>query len=234
MEDIYKKEYIYDLLKKVGLHEYKIIHSKTVANLALKIGKQVFKEGYPICLQSVEAGSLLHDIGIARTKDDVSPNHSSIGAEMARNFGYCDKVVKSIEAHEYVIWTKEEGKMFDMEMSRDSFRPESWEERVVSFADNSVFVHTECGREKDYWEDLRCLQKASIPYWKDVFAKYNLGEFKNDHQFIKRQFDHQKTMLQYVKPEFFEDDEYQELSTEMKNAQKKFGLKVPFPYEENL
>lgn len=234
MEDIYNKNNILKLIKRVNLYEYKIIHSKTVANLAVNIAKNAMKVGYPICIQSIEAGAMLHDIGIAKTLDDASPNHSSIGAEIARENGYCDKVARCIEAHEYVIWTKEEGKLFDMEMSRESFRPESWEERIVSYADAVVFVYSEVAREKDYWEDPRCLQKAAIPYWRKVFQKYSLGEFEVNHPFIQRLYEQQKNMLQYVKPEFFRDPEYIKLDEQMKKAQIDFGLKVPFAYEENL
>ena len=234
MEDIYSREYVINLLKQVGVHEYKIIHSQTVANLAVNIGKQIIKEGHPVCMQVVELGSLLHDLGISKTLDDTSPNHASIGGDMARKYGFCESIARCIEGHEYVIWSKEEGKLFDMDMSRESFRPETWEERVVSFADSAVFVYSEAAREKEFWEDLHCLQKASIPYWKDVFQKYSLGDFDSKHPFIQRQYDHQKTMIKYVKPEFFKDKEYVKLAEKMRKAQIAYGLKVPFPYVEEL
>lgn len=234
MTDIYSKSNVLKLLKKIDLHEYKIIHSKVVANLAVNIAKNITKLGYPICTQSVEAGALLHDIGVTKTFDDASPNHSVIGAQIARENGYCDKVVRCIESHEYIIWTKEEGKLFDMDMMRESFCPESWEEKIVSYADIVVFVYSEAAREKDYWEDPNCLQKAAFPYWSEVFKKYSLGKFEENHLFMQRLHEQQKNMLKYVKPDFFKNPEYIKLAEQMKKAQIDFGLKVPFDYEENL
>lgn len=232
--NIYDKEYIIKFLRDLKLHEHKVTHCKAVANLAVNIAKEVMKEGKPVCIKAVEVGSLLHDVGIAKTIDDVSPNHSVIGGVIAREHGYCDEVARCIENHEYVIWSREEGKLFDMEMKRDSFRPETWEEKVVAFADNALFIYSEADRRKEFWEDIYSLAKASIPYWRGVFKKYNLGDFSTKHPFTERQYIHLKEMRKYAKPEFFEDKEYKELVEQMRKEHIASGIQVPFPYVEEL
>ena len=234
MVDIYSKDYIIQFLVDKDLHEYKITHSKAVAILAVNIAKEAMTKGNPVCLQAVETGALLHDLGISRTIDDLCPNHASLGGEIAREHGYCDEVARCIEDHEYVIWSKEEGKLFDMEMKRDSFRPETWEEKIVSFADYALFVYSEAAREKEFWEDWYSLAKTSAPYWRDVFKKYKLGGYNKKHPFYERAHLAAKEMRKFVKPEFFEDEEYKELVEKMREEQRASGILVPFPYEEEL
>jgi putative nucleotidyltransferase with HDIG domain len=235
MEDIYSRKYIVNFLRETGVLEYKILHSIAVAVLALKIAGKVSKdENYLVDKKIVEAGALLHDIGISKTIDDLSPNHSSIGGELVRAHNYSEEIARCIEDHEYVIWSREDGEKLDMIMIRESFRPETWEEKVVSYADHVVFVYSECNKVKDFWEDLRCLQKASLPYWVDVFKKYFLGDLDATHPFIVRQYGHQKEMKKFVDPSFFADEEYKDIAEKMQKAQIEYGLKVPFAYADEL
>jgi len=235
MEDIYSREYIVNFLRETGLHEYKILHSVGVAILAIKISEKISKdENCLVNKKIVEAGSLLHDIGISKTIDDLSPNHTTIGGEIARSHNYREEVARCIEDHEYCVWTKEEGKMVGMIMNRESFRPETWEEKVVSYADHVLFVYSECNKIKDFWEDPTCIQKAAFPYWVDVFKKFSLDNIDAKHPFIVRQYWHQMEMKKYIDPNFFEDTEYIDITEKMRQAQVKYGLKVPFPYADNL
>lgn len=234
MADIYSKDYIIKLLRKEGLHEYKILHSIGVANIALKIAQEVKKEGYPVDMKTVQTGALLHDIGISKTVDDASPSHASIGGEIARKYGYSEEVARCIEDHEAMIATKEEGKQIGMQMSRDSFIPQTWEEKVVAYADHVLFIVSECLREKDFWEDPHCAERAILPYWKDVFKKYSVGEFNSKHPFMQREYEFHQEMKKYVKPEFFKDEEYKKEVEQMHKAQRAYGLKLPFPYAEEL
>jgi len=234
MADIYSKEYIIELERKEGLHEYKILHCILVANIALKIAQEVKKAGYPVDMKTVQTGALLHDIGISKTVDDASPAHASIGGEIARKYGYSEEVARCIEDHEVVFTTEEEGKQLGMQMNRDSFIPQTWEEKVVAYADLVVFVVAECDREKDFWEDPHSIQKAIVPDWKAVFKKYSAGEFNSKHPFVQRVYAFHKEMKKYVKPEFFKDEEYKKEVEQMREAQRAYGLEVPFPYAEKL
>lgn len=42
----------------------------------------------------------MHDIGIVYMIDDLSPEHSVIGAEMIRNLGLPERVARCAERHE--------------------------------------------------------------------------------------------------------------------------------------
>jgi uncharacterized protein len=234
MADIYSKDYIIELLRKVGLHEYKILHSIGVANLALKIAKEVEKTGHMIDIKTVQAGALLHDIGISKTIDDASPSHAAIGGELARKYDYSEEVARCIEDHEVVFATKEEGKQTGMQMSRDSFVPQTWEEKVVAYADLALFIVSECQRKKDFWEDPHCAEKAFFPYLKEIFRKYSGVEVDSKHPFLQREYAFHQEMKQYIKPEFFEDEEYKKIVEQMHEAQRAYGLKLPFPYAEKL
>lgn len=234
MTDVYQKKCILELLRKEGLHEYKILHSISVANLALKIAQELEKTGHPVDMKTVQAGALLHDVGISKTIDDVSPSHAAIGGQIARKYGYSEEVARCIENHEALIANKEEATQVGVETNRNSLLPKTWEEKIVAYADHVVFVVAECGREKDFWEDPHCLQKAILPYWKDVFKKYSAGEFNSKHPFMQREYEFHQEMKKYVKRGFFEDEEYKREVEQMRRAQKAYGLKLPFPYAEKL
>jgi len=234
MPDIYTKDYIIELLRKAGLHEYKILHSLAVASLAFKIAKEVEKAGHPIDMKTVRSGALLHDIGISQTIDDASPSHAAIGGELVRKYGYSEEVARCVQDHEAVVATQEEGKQIGMQMNRDSFLPQTWEEKIVAYADLALFIVSECLREKDFWENSHCAEKAFFPYLQEVFRKYSTIEVDSKHPFLQREYAFHQEMKKYIKPEFFEDEEYKKVVGQMHKAQKAYGLKLPFPYAEKL
>lgn len=234
MTIVQKQEPIINLLRQENVPEYKILHSMAVAHVAIAVAKEIQKAGHNLDLDTVYAGAMLHDSGISKTTDDASPNHALFGGEIARKHGFSEAVARCVENHEYVIASRSESLQFQMELSRDSCMPATWEEKAVSYADIVILVVEECCRQDAFLTDPECVQKATLPYWRDVFHKYAAGNINRQHPFMKRLFDFHQEMKGFVKPAIFDDPGYQEVVTRMREAQTRYGLQVPFDYVENL
>jgi uncharacterized protein (TIGR00295 family) len=81
----------------------------------------------------VEAGSLLHDIGRAKTH---GIEHAIIGAGMLRNEGVDERVVRIVERHVGAGLTAPEAKK--LELPPKDYVPETIEEKIVCHADNLI------------------------------------------------------------------------------------------------
>ena len=98
-EDIPARERIIEFVREKGLSEDKITHSIAVTDLALRIADEISQKGLVIDKQIVEAGGLLHDIGIATFGDrdyeaemaEPIPEHCSIGANIALEAGFPER-----------------------------------------------------------------------------------------------------------------------------------------------
>ena len=120
-------------LRKSGCSPNVIRHCKTVAKLAIKIAKILQKKGLVVNIELVEIGALLHDIGRSKTH---SVNHSIAGAEIAKSAGLPDAVVRIIERHVGGGIPEEEAERLGW--PKRNYVPETWEERIVAYADKLV------------------------------------------------------------------------------------------------
>ena len=96
-----KRSEIVQILKQVGLDDTTVNHSISVADISLKIADEVERHGRSVDKRVVEAGALLHDIGLAKVCDHASPEHSVIGADIIRKIGLPDHVAMCAEVHEF-------------------------------------------------------------------------------------------------------------------------------------
>jgi len=117
-----------DILRKAGCPENVIRHCIAVCNKALEIASR--------CKISVDkelilVGALLHDIGRSRTH---GIEHGVVGAEIARNFGFDERIIRIIERHIGAGIPKEEAERLGLP-PRD-YVPETIEEKIVAYADN--------------------------------------------------------------------------------------------------
>ena len=81
-----------ELLKEMNCPEWVIEHSKGVSRKACEIASN-FED---VDMELVRVGGLLHDIGRSQTN---SIEHAVIGAQMLRERGFCEEIVKIVERH---------------------------------------------------------------------------------------------------------------------------------------
>jgi uncharacterized protein len=121
------------LLQKHGTPPKVIQHSKAVAAIALDLASQLQKNGCKINLQLVEAGALLHDLGRSKSHN---VDHGLVGAQIAKTEGLPESLVNVIKCHVGGGITSEEAERFGW--PKDSYMPQSLEEKVVCYADKLV------------------------------------------------------------------------------------------------
>ena len=141
-----------DVLKlwdKYGLDNSVRKHCTTVAKIAVKIAENIKKNGYDVDVDAVLKGALLHDIGRAITHDPFQ--HFIKSAEILRNEGVDEKIVRIAERHFSAGLTAEEAEKLGLEPK--DYLPESLEEKIVSFADN-LAVGDRQGSFEDFMKRL--------------------------------------------------------------------------------
>ncbi len=127
-----------DIWNKYNLSDDVRRHCKRVAELALKIAKNVKNKN--IDLNAVYIGALLHDIGRAITHDPFL--HFIKSGEILRKEGFDEKIVKIAERHFSAGLKANEAKKLGLPAK--DYMPETLEEKIVSFADNLVFGDKIC------------------------------------------------------------------------------------------
>lgn len=226
------KESCIDFLKERGVPEYKIYHSIYVAELGMRIADKVIDEGISVDKSVIQAGALLHDLGIAATYDDESPIHAAIGGKWARDAGFPESVARCIEAHECVGMPKEEAIELHIPIYRETFEPQTWEEKIVLYADHMVLA---CGEAlKNPWEDPLVVAKSSLPYIQKVWKRWAQKEVTSEHPSIQRLIKLHESMSKYIAKEFIDEIEDMNIGKKIRNAQKEAGIEVPFPCPETL
>ena len=124
-----------ELWNKYNLHERVREHCKAVANLSVRIAKEVKRRGHDVDVNAVLLGALLHDIGRAISNDPFQ--HFLRSAEILRREGFDEKIVRIAERHFGAGISEEDAKKLGLPVK--SYMPETIEEKIVSFADNLVF-----------------------------------------------------------------------------------------------
>ncbi len=158
-------------LRGAGCPEDKVVHCQDVANVASVMGQEIRTRGMSIDLITVETGALLHDIGIAFTIDDLSPEHCALGANFLRNNGFAEAIAKCVERHEMGGITRDEAEELGgfPQPLQSTYLPASLEEYVVAFADLMYFTVVE--ERRDPWSDPEAAAKALYVYADAVFRK---------------------------------------------------------------
>ncbi|HEC88595.1 MAG TPA: tRNA (cytidine(56)-2'-O)-methyltransferase [Thermoplasmata archaeon] len=129
-----EKNVVYDyvkILEKEGCSEEVIKHSIKVRNLALEIAKKIEENGIKVDMEAVEAGSLLHDLGRAKTHGIM---HVVEGAKIAKKYGLPKKITNIIKHHAGAGIDIEEAKKLGL--PAENYNPLTIEEMIVSHADN--------------------------------------------------------------------------------------------------
>jgi len=125
------REEALELLKRAGCSEEVIEHCKTVEKVAVKLAEQIskFRE---VDVEQVRIGSLLHDIGRARTH---GIRHGVEGGQILRNMG-AGEFVRFAENHIGAGIPAEEAEKLGL--PRRDFVPSTLEEKIVAYADKLV------------------------------------------------------------------------------------------------
>jgi putative nucleotidyltransferase with HDIG domain len=200
------RENIIEFLREKGLSKDKITHSIAVADLALKIADEMYKKGIEVDKWVVEAGGLLHDVGLTAFGErdyetemaNPTPEHCALGARIALEAGFPESVAHCIESHE--LWLASEAKAvrFPEPVTKD-YTPETWEAKAVTYADIVVFAAVEEGH--DLWKDTEAIVKTYHPYIKKCFESATGSSVEENHPLIRRIDRFHKEMIVYLKPE---------------------------------
>lgn len=130
-KDIPTKDEAIELMRDLHIHQNIINHQLAVLREAREIAYNI-KE-YPVDLELVKAGAIIHDIGRFNTHGF---HHGPIGADFLRYLGYPEKLARIVEKHLMAGLTKEDAKQFNLP-DRD-YIPRTIEEKIVCIADKYV------------------------------------------------------------------------------------------------
>jgi len=195
-------------LKRLGMGTRKLEHSQEVADFALKIVQEVEKDGIKVNKKIVEAGALLHDIGIVYMLDDLSPEHSVIGAEIIRKLGLPERVARCAETHEPITWQEAKDWKYPILPLKETYMPQSIEEKIVTAADFFIYVLKEGPEDFGYerfnlWKDpKKAIIESFYPYCREVYKKKIGKEITKNHSMIKRGYELFEGFVKYIKPDF--------------------------------
>ena len=204
--NIPSKDAILKFLRGKKLSEGKITHSMYVAELALKISDEVIKDGIQVDKKIVEAGGLLHDVGLSGFGDkdlkeeiaNPSPEHCVIGAKIASDANFPDFIVECIESHE--LWSEDEAKALGFPLPiKGDYIPKTWEAKIVAYADLVAFV---IALGYDLLKDTEAVIESSYIYRNKCFEKATGKSINRDHPILKRVDKFNNEMIKYFKEEF--------------------------------
>ena len=132
-ERLPSREQALQFLRENGCQANVLRHCEAVAELAAEMAETAKRRGLNVNPQLVETGALLHDIGRSKTH---SVHHAVIGAEIARSLGLPETVVSIIKRHVGGGITSGEAKKLGW--PRDTYVPQTLEEKIVSYADKLI------------------------------------------------------------------------------------------------
>ncbi len=158
-------------LKLAGCSESLIQHSIAVTKRALEIADLV---SVSVDRDLLKKGAINHDIGRSKTHE---LEHFVVGAEIARNYGFEEEVVRIIERHLGAGIYKDEA--VTLGLPPKDYVPETAEEIIVSYADNLTHHVTNASFE--------------------MTIKKLEGRLGKDHPMIERFIDMHKKILSWMK-----------------------------------
>ncbi|OGW49958.1 MAG: TIGR00295 family protein [Nitrospirae bacterium RBG_19FT_COMBO_42_15] len=123
-----KSEKEIELLKKAGCSDKVIEHVIAVAKAAMSIVDEI---KLPVDKELIRLGSLLHDIGRAKSH---GIEHAVIGAEIAVELGMDERIIRIIERHIGAGIPANEARVLGL--PDKDYLPITPEEKIVAYADN--------------------------------------------------------------------------------------------------
>lgn len=191
------------LMREVGCPEEKVVHCQDVALVAVVLATALRNSGHAVDLDIVETAALLHDIGIAFTGDDISPEHCALGADFVRQRGYSEAAARCVERHEMGGITREEAEVFAFPRPlRDTYLPQTLEEKSVAFADLMYFTVVEA--REDPWTDNGAAARALYDYADACHRKRTGGSVPSDYGVFTRATTLTKELLPYLPRDVFQ------------------------------
>jgi len=130
MSEVLSRDEALKLLHKVGCPQQVIEHADTVSRIALEIAAKCRLNGVTVNRDLIEAGALLHDIGRSKTH---GIQHAVVGAQVARERGLPESLVRIIENHIGAGITREETAKLGLPLK--DYLQTSPEEMIVAYAD---------------------------------------------------------------------------------------------------
>lgn len=155
------------LCAAVGVPRYKIYHSQVIADTALIMADELYKQkGIQVDKETCEIGALLHDVGLSQIPTDDMPEHAYIGALIAKDAGFSQEICNCIEFHDGCGgFVKEYCDLLDLpktDKDREDLLPRTWEEKIVAYADTFITLYGEA--ELDIWNDDDAAKRGSYAY----------------------------------------------------------------------
>lgn len=217
------------LCAEVGLPLYKIHHSIVIGDAALLIADEVRKQtGADIDMEVVEVGAVLHDVGISQIQADDMPEHAFIGAMIARDAGYSEHIARCIELHDFAGLVEEyvQGINLPCYIDKKDKLPESWEEKIVAYADMIISLEGEWFM--DVWNDDTCPARAyydllSLPYMTRIGRVLT-----KDHPQMKHDIEFNREMRIFAPRERYERELRPQIER-MRRTIERSGMSLPFP-----
>ena len=120
-----------NLLIEYSIPDQIISHLLFTAQTAMMITRQLKKKKIVLDCDLILAGALLHDIGRSKSHNI---DHGIVGAEILRTGGFPDELVSIVEKHIYAGISKQEAK--ELGLPYKDYIPETYEEKIVAYADN--------------------------------------------------------------------------------------------------
>ncbi|MDO9517763.1 MAG: HDIG domain-containing protein [Methanosarcinaceae archaeon] len=119
------------ILSDCGCNQNVIEHCLTVSSLSVRTAQKLFASGKSVDVELVRIGSVLHDLGRARTH---AVDHAAVGAGMAVELGLDPRIVQIIKRHIGGGISRREAK--DLGLPDDDYIPVTIEEKIVAHCDN--------------------------------------------------------------------------------------------------
>lgn len=207
---------ILDLLARTGSPAPLIAHVQEVERIAQLVADRLEAEGARVDRRVVEAGALLHDSGVSfRTgapvtipafgekaqgvlSDDIL--HPIYAYRLCQEHGFPEAVGRVALRHVYGPDRAECELLGVADPPAAAGGPETWEEKVVAFADIMLWARM---LGFDPWSDPEALVKAGLPY-ASFFVERRTGRpLGLDSPWAERFRAASRELLRYVSPDDF-------------------------------
>ena len=130
MSEVPSRNEALNLLQKVDCPQQVIEHAKFVSKVALEIASKCERNGVTINKELIEISALLHDIRRSKTH---GIRHAVVGAQIARENGLPESLVRIIENHIGAGIPREEAEKLGLPPK--DYLQITPEERIVAYAD---------------------------------------------------------------------------------------------------
>jgi len=217
------------LCAEMGLPLYKIHHSIVIGDAAMLIANEVERQmGVRVDYEIVEAGALLHDVGISQIISDDMPEHAYIGGRIAQDAGFGEKVSRCIELHDCAGFVKEYVLALDLPrtVAKDDLLPETWEEKIVAYADMIISLEGEW--QMDVWNDDTCPARAYFDYISTPLRIRRGLTMSKSHPQFEYDIEFNRSMRRFVPRAKYETLLRPRIDRMVKSIRAS-GMQVPFP-----